>query len=232
MSGYLTHMVVGAAGGAILVRIAPELVPGDPAVLALAVPAASALVATWPDLDHPEAWASRRVWWVTGSAGVAVTALGVLPTFDAQPPQAVAALLVLGALLGVGLGGMLLDALRVAAGGHRGGTHGLLAPGLLLGVAALVGPPWAWLPLLLAWGWLLHVLADVVTPGGWRPLSPFPGPTLRLPRGLAQHGETLIGCAAFAVLATLLGLHIWLGAAAGVVAALTLRARRSVRGGR
>src|SRR5690606_19916957 len=123
MSGYLTHMAVGAAGGAILVRLAPELVPGDPAVLALAVPVASALAATWPDLDHPEAWASRRVWWVTGGAGVVTTAAWVLPSLDAQPPQAVAALLVLGALLGVGLGALLLSALRVAAGGHRGGTH-------------------------------------------------------------------------------------------------------------
>jgi membrane-bound metal-dependent hydrolase YbcI (DUF457 family) len=232
VSGYLTHMAVGAAGGAVLVRLAPELVPGDPAVLAMAVPAASALAATWPDLDHPEAWASRRVWWVTGGAGAVVTVLGVLPTLDPQPPASVAALLVMGALLGVGIGGLILDALRLIASGHRGGTHGLIAPAALLLVAVLMGGPWAALPLLLAWGWLLHVLADVVTPGGWRPLAPFPGPVLRLPRGLAKHGETLIGCAALTVLAAVLGLPAWLAPAAGVTTALVLRTRRRARGWR
>lgn len=231
VSGYLTHMAVGAAGGAVLVRVAPELIPGNPAVLAVAVPLASALAATWPDLDHPEAWASRRVWWVTGGAG-SVAAFVIAQAMAPDGPAAMAALLILGALLGVGLGAMLLSALRVAAGGHRGGTHGLIAPGLLLGMAALVGPPWAWLPLLLAWGWLLHVLADVVTPGGWRPLAPFPGPALRLPRGLAQHGETVVGGAAFTVMAAHLGLPDWLAPAAGVVAAVTLAMRRRARGWR
>lgn len=231
MSGYITHMAVGAAGGAVLVRVAPELIPGDPAVLAVVLPLASALAATWPDLDHPEAWASRRVWWVTGSAG-AVATFAIAPALAPDGPVAMAALLVFGALLGVGLGALLLSALRVAVGGHRGGTHGLIAPGLLLAVAALVGWPWAALPLLLAWGWLMHVLADVVTPGGWRPLAPLRGPTVRLPRSLARHGETLISCAALTVLAAALGLPALLAPAAGVVAALALRARRQARGWR
>lgn len=231
MSSYLTHMAIGAASGAALTALAPALIPGDPAVAAVLAPAASAIAATWPDLDHPDAWASRRVGPALALAGVAVAVLAVLPTLRPLTAVEAGALVVLGGLLGAFVGSVLLLALRVVAGGHRGGTHGLVAPALLAVMwAALQGAGgWAWLPPLLMWGWLLHIVGDVVTPGGWRPLAPFPGPTLRLPRRLARHGELLVGCGAFAVLAGALGAPAIVAPALGVVAALRLRGRQQVR---
>lgn len=228
MSGYLTHMAVGAAGGVVLARIAPGLVPGDPAVVALALPLASAVAATWPDIDHPDAWASRRARPALALAGATVA---LLARSEARTAVELAALLVLGALAAFLLGGVLLWALRRATGGHRGGTHSLLAPGLLaLAWAALAGTgAWAILPALLVWGWLLHVLADVVTPAGWRPLAPLPGPALRLPRRLARHGETVVSAAALTVVASALGLPGLLAAVAGGGAAFVLAARRRAR---
>jgi membrane-bound metal-dependent hydrolase YbcI (DUF457 family) len=230
MSGYITHMTVGAAGGLALARLG--VVPGDPALLTLALPAASAIAATWPDLDHPDAWASQRAGWVTGAMGVLGAALGALPALGPLSPGESAAVLALGGLCGLLLGALILWGLRRLAGGHRGGTHGLVSPAMLLVVAALLGLPWAWLPLLLAWGWGLHIVADVVTPGGWRPLAPWRGPVVRLPRWLTRHGETMVMGAALAVLALGLGLSPWLAPVVGGAAAVTLAARRRARGWR
>lgn len=231
MSGYLTHMSIGAAGGVILAHTTPGLLPLAPELAAPALAVVSAVAATWPDLDHPDAWASRRAGPALALAGAAVA---LLARHEARTPVELAALAVLGALVAYLLGMALLLALRACAGGHRGGTHSLLAPGLLLlAWLALVGTgSWAWLPLLLCWGWLLHVLGDVVTPGGWRPLAPLHGPTWRLPRRLARHGETVANMIALGVVAAALGLPGLLAALAGVSAALTLAVRRRARGAR
>lgn len=227
VSGYLTHMAIGMAGGVVLSRLVPGLVPGDPAVAALALPIVSAVAATWPDIDHPDAWVSRRARPALLAAGAPV---GVLAAGPATPVEAGAAA-GLGALLGLLVGGLLIELLRIAAGGHRGGTHSLLAPGLLLlAWAALAGTgAWAYLPPLLIWGWLLHILGDVVTPAGWRPLAPLQGPALRLPRRLARHGETAVGATALTVVAGALGLPGLLAAVAGGGAALVLASRRRAR---
>ncbi len=229
VSGYLTHMAIGAAGGVLLARLAPGALPGDPALVAVALPLVSAVAATWPDIDHPDAWVSRRARPALALAGAAVALLAL---GEARTPAELAALLALGGLVGHLLGGALLWGLRRAVGGHRGATHSLLAPGLLLlAWAAQMGTGgWGWLPVLLAWGWLLHILGDAVTPAGWRPLAPLPGPALRLPRRLARHGETAAGAAALTIVAGALGLPGLLAAVAGAGAALALAARRRERG--
>lgn len=225
MSSYLTHMTVGAAGGVLLTSLAPGLVPGDPALMSVAVPALSALLALWPDIDHPEAWISRRVWPLFALGGAAG---GYFYLTAASSGERLVGL-AMAAVAGVLLGQAVLWLLRRLAGGHRGATHSLLAPALLLPASALLPWPYGVVPLLLAWGWLLHLVADAVTPAGWRPLEPFPGPTLRLPPALARNGEAVVLAAALSVLAAALGLHAAIAVAAGVSAAVVLSVRRVSR---
>lgn len=226
MSGYLTHMAVGVAGGVVLARVAPWA--ADTPLLQVALPLASGLLATWPDVDHPDAWVSRRVVPAVALGGglwaaVVVTAASLVE---------LAAVAALGALVSYALALVILWLLRRLAGGHRGATHGLVTPVILATIwLAMAGTgPWQWLPALLAWGWLLHLLADVVTPAGWRPLAPWRGPVVRLPRAIARHGETLVSVVALSIVAAGLGLPSLLAMVAGAVAGVTLAMRRRTRG--
>jgi membrane-bound metal-dependent hydrolase YbcI (DUF457 family) len=229
MSGYLTHMAIGAAGGILLARAAPELAPIEPALLGPALAVVSAVAATWPDIDIEGSWISERSTAALAAVGAAVGLL-MVPFANSSEGMAVAAL---GAVVGTVGGWALIALLRMVAGGHRGGTHSLVAAGLLAGstlaMLALGAAPWHLLPLVMLWGWLLHIIGDVVTPGGWRPLAPFPGPSLRLPRAIARHGETVVSAVALAIVAAALGLPGLLAAVAGGGAALTLAGRREGR---
>jgi membrane-bound metal-dependent hydrolase YbcI (DUF457 family) len=126
-------------------------------------------------------------------------------------PLALGAGLVGGAFAGWLVEVVLLRTLVTLAGGHREGTHGLVAP-LLLGLAArgllATGRErWVVVPVLLIWGWALHLAGDVVTPRGWRPLAPFVQVSVRLPHAVAVHGEKL--ALAAAVLGGLSLLRAW-----------------------
>jgi membrane-bound metal-dependent hydrolase YbcI (DUF457 family) len=198
-------------------------------LLGPALAAVSAVAATWPDIDIDGSWISERSTAALVAVGAAVGLL-VVPVASVVEAAAVAAL---GAIVGTVGGWALIALLRVVAGGHRGGTHSLIAAGLLAGATlamlALGAAPWHLLPLVMLWGWLLHIIGDVVTPGGWRPLAPFPGPRLRLPRAIARHGETVVSGVALAIVAAALGLPGLLAAVAGGGAALTLALRREGR---
>jgi membrane-bound metal-dependent hydrolase YbcI (DUF457 family) len=205
MSSGQTHMIIGAFAGAVVsTRLAPHLPLPAHAVAA----GLSALAATWPDLDEPGSWPSRRlraasilfgaVCGLLGGAGASGASIRPLVLPDAG---LVAAGLVVGTLAGALLEAVLLRTL--AAGGHRAGTHGLIAPLLLsLGARSLLEAGhggWAIVPAVLVWGWGLHIVGDVVTPQGWRPLAPLFHGAIQLPHPVAVHGEKLI------LLATLIG---------------------------
>jgi membrane-bound metal-dependent hydrolase YbcI (DUF457 family) len=199
MSSGKTHLLIGAVAGLSLsTRVAPEL--GLPVHGAVA--AVSALLATWPDLDEPGSWLSRRLRTATIGLGAVVGLAASASVFGTsfRPlvlPRAelLCAGLVGGALVGWLVERVVLRLLIAVSGGHREGTHGLVAP-LLLALAArsLVGTErerWAVVPILLIWGWALHLVGDVVTPQGWRPLAPFVQVSVRLPHAVAVHGEKL-----------------------------------------
>jgi membrane-bound metal-dependent hydrolase YbcI (DUF457 family) len=214
-------MLVGAAGGLALARflaLHPTLagrdgtaeipLAGHPGalrgVLALAgLVAGSAVLATWSDIDEPGSWIARRartaltlLGAVLGAAaGWAVAARRLAPGVPLGVELAALAGLALGAVLGTLAGRPLLRVLRRAAGGHRRLTHSLVMAGVLLVLAlgltlAGVGE-WAIIPAALAWGLALHDLGDVVTPAGLPLLWPLSAGTVRLPRAIARHGETL-----------------------------------------
>lgn len=250
MSSYPTHMVIGAAGGLALDRllstptvsraIEPLFSQGVAGVAGVEEPAgagyrmaaltlASALLATWPDIDEPGSFISRRarrvialisgvvlalVGWGVAAAGL-LTNLGSLGGMHpfAQQLAASSGGLLLGLILGSWLGLLVLKSIRSAAGGHRRMTHSLVLAGALAGGAALLwGPlalPWlALLPAALAWGLVLHDIGDVVTPSGVPLLWPLSAQSIRvLPRSVSAAGERLIGLTA----ATLI-LLFWLRA--------------------
>jgi len=226
VSGFRTHMLVGAAGGVVLARflaLYPTLagrdgtaeipLAGHPGslrgVIALAgLVAGSAVLATWSDIDEPGSWIARRartaltlLGAVLGAvAGWAVGARRLAPGVPLGVELAALAGLALGAVVGTVAGRPLLLALRHAAGGHRRLTHSLVMAGGLLVLAAAVSflglPEWAIVPAALAWGLALHDLGDVVTPAGLPLLWPLREGTVRLPRAVARHGERLAAGAA------------------------------------
>jgi membrane-bound metal-dependent hydrolase YbcI (DUF457 family) len=221
VSGFRTHMLVGAAGGVVLARfltLHPTLagrdgtaeipLAGHPGalrgVLALAgLVAGSAVLATWSDIDEPGSWIARRartaltlLGAVLGAAaGWAAGARRLAPGVPLGVELAALTGLALGAAVGAGAGRPLLLALRHTAGGHRRLTHSLVLAGGLLALAvavALLGAPeWAIVPAALAWGLALHDLGDVVTPAGLPLLWPLREGPVRLPRAVARHGEKL-----------------------------------------
>lgn len=219
MSGFQTHMLIGAVGGLALIRVAdhlapgalPVVLPGQPRLITEAVIiAVSAVAATLPDIDEPGSWLSRRVHAVITLLGAGFGAtLGLhlgeraLNAIEISWSAAFALCLIVGTIVGSGLGWLLLRLIRAGAGGHRAGTHSIwFGGGLLLAAAALhlAGITHVALgALTLAWGWALHIPGDIVTPAGWRPLAPFSTVALRLPRPMARYGETMIATAAVLV---------------------------------
>lgn len=217
MSGFKTHVVIGAVGGLALVRAAerfapnlPEsLLPGQPRLYAEAlIILVSAVAATLPDIDEPGSWLSRRVHSaltivgliIGGAIGLDSRASGALANLGLSWTAFFFLCLGIGLLLGSIAGWALLRLIRVSAGGHRAGTHSVFFGGgltLLAIVLQLAGQhALALTAVTLAWGWALHLLGDVVTPSGWRPFSPVSNYNIRLPRPVARYGEALVFTAA------------------------------------
>jgi membrane-bound metal-dependent hydrolase YbcI (DUF457 family) len=224
VSGFRTHMLIGAVGGLALVtaanHLAPStigsLLPGQPRLYAEAlIISASAVAATLPDIDEPGSWLSRRVHTALALLGLIIGgAIGL----DNRSSGALAGLglswtvffmlcLGVGLFIGSVAGWALLRLIRAGAGGHRAGTHSVFFGGglvLLAVVLQLAGKhTLALAASTLAWGWALHLVGDVVTPYGWRPFSPVSDFSLRLPRPIAHHGERMVVVAAVLVAALL-----------------------------
>jgi hypothetical protein len=184
MSAYATHILIGCAGGLVLARGVELLVPGvldvagvgEPTVMRdIGFAAASGFLATWPDIDEPGSFISRRVrmvlalmggvlfaiaGWMLVAQGWWIDQLPLLPaSLEASPYLETAGPAwgrnALGAIVGlfVGLiiGGwsalLLLKGIRSLAGGHRRLTHSLV---LGAGLFALAWALW----FVLGAGWL------------------------------------------------------------------------------
>jgi membrane-bound metal-dependent hydrolase YbcI (DUF457 family) len=217
MSGFHTHMLIGAVGGLAAYRIAEHFAPSvlsvqidladstytlPPSAIGLTVVVVSAFLAVWPDIDEQGSWISHQashVMWLLG----AMTGMIVAFAFTQSVLWLVAGF-VAGAVIGRIAGGLVLQILRILSGGHRRMTHSVLvgaalivAAGVMyaLGLGVLSLPP-----LALAWGQYLHLAGDVVTTGGVPLLYPLWGRDIRvLPYGIAQFGELIVGGVALMV---------------------------------
>lgn len=237
MSGFVTHMTVGASAGlglaagldvlrpGLLESLATaipvigtaqqhSLVPGGAAGVALVV--GSAFLATLPDLDEPESWASQRLRGLTTIAGIFLglfVAWAFLGQRATDPLASVTlestikasfwstVVVVLGVIgggaLGYWLGHLILRGIRMGAGGHRRLTHSWVLAGGLAAVAAVLWVlhlgPLALIPAALAWGIFAHDIADLVTPAGLPVFYPLSEQDIWiLPKGLRHLGEPII----------------------------------------
>lgn len=215
MSGYRTHMLIGAVGGLGAYRITEFLAPsqvvfrltlsGSTVVVpSLVVGLASAWVsmymALWPDIDERGSRISNRapryMW---------LWALMLAFCFAVSITQSLLLILLIclvGAIAGrIGVG-VFLYILRVASGGHRHLTHSLvLAMVLFIGSGVLYFggvPAMAFPAFALAWGQIMHLVGDVVTPGGVPLFYPLSSRDIHLfPYAISRHGELLIACLSF-----------------------------------
>ncbi len=216
MSGFRTHMLIGAVGGAALAKALTvyALLPlptgdaqlGEPymplGLTGIGIIIGSAVLATWPDIDEPGSWPARRLKAavtmvsapLVGAMGYGIASLG---QFSMRPEiAAVVDILVGAAVIGPVLGYLLLRLIRIGAGGHRRLTHSAVLGGVFAVLAVTLWrmgqPVWAIVPAALVWGQLLHVLGDVVTPTGVPLLYPISGKDVGLPRPFSTYSETLI----------------------------------------
>lgn len=215
MSGYATHLLIGAVGGLALTRLLPDGAPDlplPPDAQDSLIVLTSAVAASWPDIDEPGSFVGQRVRWsVTILTGLLLALVGVAlaPSLPLPPDRLAEAVPLIGiaggVALGMGLVGPLLGTLvlrlvRLVAGGHRRLTHSLVLSLPLALLAALlwsIQPIWALVVGLLAWGQWLHLVGDLVTPAGVPLLYPLSDRAVcLLPRPLAVLGEPLITLAA------------------------------------
>jgi len=215
MSGYRTHMLIGAVGGLGAYRIAEFLAPSTVAVRltvgssAVVVPSlvvgltsalVSAYMALWPDIDERGSYVSNRapryMWLWAGMLALC---------FAVSVTQSILFILVIclaGAIAGrIGVG-LFLYILRIASGGHRHLTHSLVLGFALFigsGVLYVSGLPAMALPAFaLAWGQMMHLVGDMVTPGGVPLFYPLSSRDIHLfPYAISRHGELLIACFSF-----------------------------------
>lgn len=221
MSGYRTHMLIGAVGGLGAYRVAERLVPSALAVrltvgnASYAVPntvvglscvIASAYLAWWPDIDEPGSHISRQI-------GHFMTWLGaIIGLLIGLTLNRSVILLVVGALCGAGVGRVgryaFLRLLHTLSGGHRHLTHSLLLGTAMViagGVLYFTRLSGLTLPLLaLAWGQFLHLAGDVITPGG----VPLFYPIWRRDVHLLPHSVALVGEMLAGITTALLGLFL------------------------
>ncbi len=204
LSSYGTHLLIGGVGGLALTRVLPagSLFGISPLWAEIALIGGSAVLASWPDIDEPGSWISRRV---RLAVVLVCTAIGGLVGYALAPRVGMQPLTValIGMLLGVGLigpilGFLLLRLIRRATGGHRRLTHSLLLGGALAALALILWrarmPSAALVPAVLAWGQLLHLLGDLVTIKGVPVLWPISARDIRLlPAPLARRGEAIVG---------------------------------------
>jgi membrane-bound metal-dependent hydrolase YbcI (DUF457 family) len=234
-------MIIGVAGGLALTTVVqhPDVCAAarlclKEDYLALArnvgIVGASAFLATWPDIDEPNAFISRRVRWITSIVvGILFALVGsqipnpflpdTLPPWSVPLAQAGVGFILGLALVGPIVGQTLLSTIRESAGGHRRLTHSLVIglPLLLIGAGLWAAGlwwagimPWAWLPITIAWGQILHVVGDVVTPSGVPLFWPLVKQDFHaLPRALRPVGEPIIAAVMVLVLVLLVFLGGW-----------------------
>ena len=223
MSGFRTHMLIGAVGGLALAKLLAHTqfipLPTGPSGLAhlgapyiplgvtgVGIIVSSACLALWPDLDEPNSkpaqYLKTTVALITAPLAAVVSYGLALQGLISQRPEVAA---IVGFVLGLGLlgplfGSLMLRLIHIGAGGHRRMTHSAVLGALLAGVSYTLWrngqPVWALIPAALVWGQLLHVSGDVVTVSGVPLLYPFSSRDVGLPRPFSQWGETLITVAA------------------------------------
>jgi|GEM_PF-958819 len=167
MSGFATHMLIGAAGGMTLAAVAGGnewcLEPHCLASMSRGggLVMGSMVLATLPDIDEPNSWIGQRVKWTTTVVtGIVLAVLAWLvtaalvesdsppgfladwleemPTWAFYIPVVGAGLLFGMALIGPYLGTLLLATIRSAAGGHRRLTHSFVLGFPLLVLSTLL----------------------------------------------------------------------------------------------
>jgi len=221
MSGFRTHMLIGAVGGLCAYKLVNYVDPAalvipinafdrvyqvPSAVIGLTCVIGSAFLALWPDIDEPRSWISHRAFhlmWLLGALlGLVFT---VLMTESLLLSLAAAIVGAIGGLVG---GGLILSILRMLTGGHRRLTHSLLVGIVLLILAGLL-----WfagivvgyralgiIPFALAWGQGLHLVGDIVTPEGVPLFYPLQQRDTHIfPRSVAHFGELIVGVTALVV---------------------------------
>src|SRR5579859_5945990 len=139
MSGYHTHMLIGAVGGlstykavdlvapsaiAMRITVANQVYPVPPVIIGSTWVVASALLALWPDIDEPRSWISHRaihLMWLLGAI------LGLI--FAMLVSESLIVIVMapfFGAIVGLIGGGVFLRFLRFLSGGHRRLTHSMI----------------------------------------------------------------------------------------------------------
>ena len=198
MSGFQTHMLIGAVGGMACYHLGGDVWLGHIGVPAWAnqvwlVAMTSAVLATLPDIDEPGSFIARRVVAVCSAVGLVLGGwLGLLTAATWMVPGAV-----VGIIGGHLLGKLGVRGVRMAAGGHRRLTHSLV---LAAALAAISVTLWragtlhaALVPGALAWAIGIHLIGDVVTVAGVPVLYPLSSYRVRvLPTVLARVGEGII----------------------------------------
>lgn len=189
MARWDNHMKIGAACGATLpaaVALGGATLPitsGLWLLDSIVLAAATAVLATIPDIDEPRSWISRHVRLTALACGAL---LGVVLALRAATLDMAAANMLAAFGLGALLGASIPPLMRWLAGGHRRFTHSLTAVAVLLLLAGLLFLPWyvgdtrrAWwtwlwlVPAAMGWGIVAHLPGDLVTPAGVPLLYPF-----------------------------------------------------------
>jgi membrane-bound metal-dependent hydrolase YbcI (DUF457 family) len=232
MSRFATHVLIGAVGGLVLVRLVgeqslpftvPILGPNGPTI---ALAGGSAFLATLADIDEPNSWIGRRVRWVFSvlaglllgfagwrlsntDGGVWLARLAHIPPPLRSLTIGGVGLIVGGAIVGPWLGYELLRGLQQIFGGHRRMTHSLVTSALLAVLSIVLWFAILPIPALvvaaLLWGQLLHLVGDIPTPGGVPLLWPIRPRSLALPYPLAAWCEPALAVVALVVGTWLLG---------------------------
>ncbi len=218
MSGFHTHMLIGAVGGLAAYKLATyvdpavlsfyvktpnQVYPIPPSVIGLTCVIGSAFLALWPDIDEPQSWISHRaahLMWLLGAF------LGFVFAILATRSLLVSLIVALvGSVAGLVGGGVMLSFFRLLTGGHRHLTHSLVVGMILLARAGMVWflgyfAPFKALtviPFGLAWGQALHLVGDIVTPEGVPLFYPFRRRNIHVfPHYIARFGELIVGLSA------------------------------------
>ncbi len=217
MSGFHTHMLIGAVGGLTAFKVIDHLAPAKvylpltvvgrtyvvpPAAIGIGVVVASAYLALWPDIDEPGTHVSNQVLHYMWLLGGVIGMLAMLALSYSAVSILAGALQ--GAALGLVGGWPGLAILRLISGGHRRLTHSLVVGTALfmLGVFAYtIGMlPLALPAFALAWGQALHLAGDIETRSGIPLFYPFGRHDYHLfPYGVARFGELIAAVTALAV---------------------------------
>ncbi|SRR5258706_938218 len=151
MSGFHTHMFIGAVGGLAAFKIVEHLYPGSLSIpfvnvgsmytlpsnaVGLGFVLVSSYLALWPDIDEPGTHISRiapHYMWVLGAVMAFLIALTA-----AQNSLIIWLAPLVGAIIGYFVGSVFLDVLRLLSGGHRRLTHSLLVGSILFASGAVM----------------------------------------------------------------------------------------------